>query len=229
MDSMEKNKIFAAVLCAGIVAMLAGFVAKELVHAKPLDKDAVAIESMEGAAPAGAAAVAMPDPIMDLIATADIAKGEKLHKACAACHSFNQGGPDKVGPNLYGVVGRPMASEKGFAYSSGLSGFGGAWEYEDLNFFLWKPKTYISGTKMNFAGLKKAKDRAAIIAWLRTQGSSSFPLPSEAEIAAEAAKLAPPEEDVEQKVRRLMVMLLWMSLNAMLMKMGRLLRAESGE
>ncbi len=194
MDSMEKNKIFAAVLCAGIMAMLAGFIADQLVHPHMPDADAVAIEGVDGAV-GGPVKAKMPDPIMHLIATADMAKGEKLSKACAACHSFDQGGPDKVGPNLHGVVGAAKARKSGFGYSSALTETSGAWGYEDLNFFLWKPKNYVPGTKMNYAGMKKPGDRAALIAWLRAQGSGSFPAPNAGEIAAEAAELAPPEEE----------------------------------
>ena len=196
MDSMEKNKIFAAVLCAGIMAMLAGFIAKKLVHPHELKEDAVAIEGLELAA-GGAAKPKLPDPIMHLIATADAAKGEKLSQACAACHSFDKGGPDKVGPNLYGVAGGPIGGKGGFAYSAAMAGAGGAWGYEDLNFFLWKPKTHMPGTKMNYAGLKKPEDRAAMIVWLRTKGGS-LGAPSAAEIAAEAAALAPPEEETAE-------------------------------
>lgn len=195
MDSMEKNKIFAAVLCAGIMAMLSGFIADQLVHADTLEEDAVAIEGLDGAASGGPAKPAGPDPIMDLIATADIAKGEKLSKACAACHSFDQGGPDKVGPNLYGVLGGPKTHKAGFAYSSAMAAKGGSWGYDELNHFLYKPKAYVDGTKMNFNGIKKTADRAALIAWLRQQGSSSYPLPSAAQIEAEKAALAPPEPE----------------------------------
>lgn len=112
MSSMEKNKIFAAVLCAGITAMLAGFVAEQLIHTEHMDADAVSIESASGSTGGGGPVkVKMPDPIMDLIATADVARGEKLSKACAACHSFDQGGSNKVGPNLYGVVGMKGSSK----------------------------------------------------------------------------------------------------------------------
>lgn len=199
MDSMEKNKIFAAVLCAGIMAMLSGFIADKLVHPHMLDEDAVPIEGVEVVAGGGPAKPQLPDPIMELIAEADVAKGEKLSKACAACHSFDQGGPHRVGPNLYAIVGAPKAHVGDFAYSAALAEAGGAWGYEDLNFFLWKPKKYIEGTKMNFLGLKKPGDRAAMIAWLRQQGSGSFALPSAGEIAAEKAALTPPEPEVEEE------------------------------
>ena len=191
MSSFEFNKVFAAILVAGITAMLGGFIAHTLVHPHELEKDAVEIDG-GAVASAGAAAEAKPDPIMHLIATADIAKGEKLSKACAACHSFDNGGPNKVGPNLYGVVGAAKGHLSSFQYSDALLSTGGGWGYESLNEFLWKPKVYAPGTKMNYLGLKKPGDRAAMIAWLRTQGSGSFALPNDAEIAAEAAELAPP-------------------------------------
>lgn len=196
MSSFEFNKIFAAVLVAGITAMLGGFVADVVMHPHELEKDAVEIEGGPVAGGVGGA-VAMPEPILHLIANADIAKGEKLSKACVACHSFEKGGPTKIGPNLYGIVGLSKAHISGFDYSDGLKAMGGKWTYLDLNKFLWKPKKFIDGTKMNYIGLKKPEDRAAIIAWLHTLGSSA-PMPSAAEIAAEAAELAPPEEETAE-------------------------------
>jgi cytochrome c len=175
---------------AGIVAMLSGFIAEQLIHPHALEQDAVAIDGDAPEAVAGGGKAAFPEPVLGLLATADIAKGEKLSKACAACHSFDQGGPSKVGPNLWGIVGGKKAHIGGFAYSDTLKNMGGTWTYADLNQFLWKPKSLVEGTKMNFAGLKKPEDRAAMIAWLRTLGSSS-PLPGAGEIAAEAAKFAP--------------------------------------
>lgn len=199
MSSFELNKIFAAVLVAGIVAMLGGFIAEHLVHPHELEKDAVEIEGgpVEGAGPA---AEALPEPAIHLIAAADLAKGEKLSKACAACHSFEKGGPVKQGPNLWSVVGANKASQAGFAYSAALGELGGSWAYTDLNRFLWKPKKFAPGTKMNFVGIKSPEDRAAMIAWLRNNADSPKALPSDAEIAAEKAELAPPvaEEVAEE-------------------------------
>ena len=199
MDSFEFNKVFAAVLCAGITAMLGWFVSYKLVHPHMLEEDAVQIEGAAVVA-GGPAKPQVPDPIMHLIATADIAKGEKLSKACAACHSFDNGGPHKVGPNLYAVVGAASGAKSGFTYSSAMAGYGKAWGYDELNHFLWKPKKYMPGTKMNYNGLRKPGDRAAIIAWMRTKGSAGFANPSDAQIAAEVAKLAPPEADAPAEV-----------------------------
>lgn len=197
MSSFEMNKVFAAVLVAGITAMFSGFIADQLIHPHDLEKDAVTIEG-GAVAGGGVKKKKLAEPVLHLIATADVARGEKLSKACAACHSFDKGGPHKVGPNLWNIVGVSKAGKDGFGYSSALSGFGGTWSYADLNKFLWKPKGYVAGTKMNYNGLKKPDDRAAMIAWLRTLSGSAKPLPSAGEIAKEAAELAPPE--VEEAV-----------------------------
>lgn len=192
MGGMEFNKIFAAVLVAGIIAMFGGFAAKLLVHTPKLAENAYNIEVVEAAGPGGAKPIAQP--ILAMIATADAAKGEKIAKACAACHTFNKGGAAGVGPNLYSVVGGPKDHMAGFAYSGALLEVGGTtWTYAELNKFLWKPKAYAKDTKMSYAGLKKPEDRAALLAWLRTQADLPPALPSDGDIAAENAELAPPE------------------------------------
>jgi len=192
MSSFEFNKVFAAILLAGIVAMFSGFVADKLVHPHHLKEDAVAIDGGEVAS-GGPQVEKKAEPILHLIATADVARGEKLSKACAACHSFDNGGPNKVGPNLWNSFGAPKGNKAGFSYSSAMADFGGAWGYVEMNQFMWKPKKYMPGTKMNYNGIKKPEDRAAMIAWLRTLSSNPDPLPSQAEIAAELTLLAPPE------------------------------------
>ncbi len=190
MSSFEFNKIFAAILVAGIVAYLGAFVGDHLVVPKALEKNAVEVEGgpVEGG---GAAGPTGPEPIMHLLATADVAAGEKLSKACAACHSFDNGGPNKVGPNLWNVVTAEKGHHAGFAYSDAMKAKGGTWSYDSLNKFLYKPKAYVEGTAMNYVGLKKPEERANIIAWLRTHSPSPAALPSEADIAAEKAELAP--------------------------------------
>lgn len=191
MNNMEFNKLFAALLVAGIIASLSGFIASRLVHPeKPAEFSYViaAAEAAEGAS----AKVAMPEPILALIGAADIERGKQVAKACAACHNFEPGGANGTGPALAGVVGRAKASHTGFSYSAAMKEAGGSWSYEDLNHFLWKPKAFVKGTAMNFVGVKKPEDRAALIAYLRSL-SGNPALPSDADIAAEAAALNPPE------------------------------------
>ncbi|MGQ0527333.1 MAG: c-type cytochrome [Alphaproteobacteria bacterium] len=201
MSNLESNKIFAAVLVAGIVAMLSGFIAELLVHPHESGTDAVAIEGAPDDA-GGAAVAAGPEPILSLIAAADVAQGQKISKACAACHNFEKGAGAKIGPDLWNIVGRAKAHED-FAYSEGMKNAGGNWGYEDLNKFLWKPKAFVADTKMNYIGVKKPEDRAAMIAWLRTLADAPKGLPSEGEIAREAADLAPPkaEEPAVEEVK----------------------------
>jgi len=165
--NLENNKIFASILLAGIVAMLSGFIAKQMVSSGELENEAYPIEAIEVAA--GDAVVEdIPEPIADLLENADIARGQSLSKACAACHTFDKGGINKIGPNLWNVVNGPKAHIDGFAYSSVLVEMGGTWDHESLNAFLWKPKKYLRGTKMNYVGLKKPEDRAAVIKYLES-------------------------------------------------------------
>lgn len=193
LPGMEFNKIFAALLVAGIVAMLGGFVAKKLVHPDTPETPGFPVEVAEGAGGAAAAAGPKgPEPVLGLIAAANIEQGMKLAKACAACHTFDRGGPNRVGPNLWGVVNAKKAYHEGFAYSSAMVEKAGVWSYQNLNQFLYKPKDYVPGTKMTYAGLKKPEDRAAMIAYLRTLADSPAALPSQGEIDAEAAAFAPP-------------------------------------
>jgi cytochrome c len=166
--NLENNKIFAAVLIAGIVAMLSGFIANKVIHSEELAEDAYPVEVVEVAAGGAPAAPQGPDPIAELIAGADMAKGEKLSKACMACHSFDKGGPNKIGPNLWGIYNDKIAHLDNYAYSDAMANFGGQWDIEALNAFWWKPKKYMPGTKMNYIGMKKAEDRAAIVKYLQS-------------------------------------------------------------
>jgi cytochrome c len=132
----------------------------------------------EETAAAGAAAPAPAEPLPVLLAKADTGRGQSAAKKCGACHTFESGGANKVGPNLYGVVGRPVASHPGFNYSAALKGKGGNWTFDDLNGFITNPKGYAPGTTMAFAGLAQAQERADILAYLRSLSDSPQPLPT---------------------------------------------------
>lgn len=193
MNNLEFNKIFAAILVAGITASFSGFLSQKLVHGRELKENAYKIEGVADASGAGAAIEAKPEPILAMLAGADVAKGEQIGKVCATCHNFTKGGPNAIGPNLYGVVGRARGTHEGFAYSDAMKAKGGNWALADLNKFLWKPKWFVEGTKMSFVGLKKPEDRAAVIAWLRTLSDSPVGEPSASDIATEEAELKPAE------------------------------------
>ena len=117
------------------------------------------------------------DPISALLMNSSIEKGEKIYKKCGSCHNHEKGSRNKVGPNLWNIVNRSKASMDGFAYSDALAKSGGVWSYEELAAFVYKPKEYIIGTKMNFAGLKKVEDRANLVLFLRDQSDNPAPLP----------------------------------------------------
>ena len=188
MDELRLNKVFAGFLFAALLLMAGVKIADVIVPHQELAENAYVIEVAETTDIAAAAPVDTgPEPVLALLASADLGAGEKLSKKCSACHVFDAGGQNKVGPALWNVVDRPLGASEGYAYSDALAGFGGAWDYAALNAFLAKPKGYISGTKMNFAGLKKPQDRANLIAWMRAKADSPAALPSADDIAAEGA------------------------------------------
>ena len=182
MDSFEWTKIAGGVLGALLLALLlralSGIAFAVPEPEKPGYRIEVA-ESEEGSGAGQEEAVEEIAPIGARLAAADIASGEKLFKKCAACHTVDSGGANKVGPNLWGVVGRTKATVAGFAYSEALKGIGGVWSFEDLDKFLTKPKEFAKGTKMGFAGLKKPEDRAAIIGWLNGKSDAPLAVPGE--------------------------------------------------
>lgn len=139
--------------------------------------------AIEGAPVEAAAEEAEENIIEDasmMMAKMDVSQGEKVAKKCTACHNFNEGGANKVGPVLWNAVNRPIASVADFGYSSAMRTYaegGKVWNYAELNGFLYKPKDHVKGTSMGFAGLKKTEDRAAIMAYLRSLSSNPAPLP----------------------------------------------------
>ncbi len=189
MNTFEINKIVGAVLAAMLTAMIVGQIATALVSVHELEENVYIVRGAddEMQPDTGDGDAEMPS-IGELLASANVADGGKVTKKCTSCHSFDDGGPDKIGPNLWNIVNRPIASNAGFAYSAALADKGGEWTYENLDEYLLNPKAWAPGTKMAFAGLKKAGDRADLIAWLREQSPSPAPLPVvEAKAEPEAA------------------------------------------
>lgn len=170
MDGFELNKVFAAVLVALLVGMGSGMVGNHLISPKVLEKNAFPIEGVEeepsdAQDKGGGEALA---PIEPLLAKADVESGKIVVKKCLQCHTLQKGEPHKIGPNLWGVVQRKIGDAAGFPYSEGMKSLKGSWDVESLNKFLHKPREFVKGTKMSFVGLKKDKERADLIAYLKS-------------------------------------------------------------
>ena len=177
MSSLEGNKIAAAILVGGMITLSVGILT-DFIY-KPHHGAQAAHEGGEGggAAPAGKKSAPL-EPVLGLIATADAAKGEKIAQKCATCHTVTADGKNKVGPGLYGVIGRVSGTHPDFAYSDPMKAHGKPWTFADLNHFIARPKEFIPGTKMTFPGIPKEDERANVIAYLRTLSDSPPPLPT---------------------------------------------------
>ncbi|HKK28936.1 MAG TPA: c-type cytochrome [Alphaproteobacteria bacterium] len=197
MNSMEINKVAAAVLTAGVIAMMLGLFARILIPAHEGHGEAgpnlfAELSPAEVQAPTEPEG---PEPIAPFLATVSADAGSSVARRCTSCHSFEPGGPHKVGPNLANIVGADKAA-RDFAYSGALDEMEGDWGYQELNLFLYDPRDYVPGTKMSFAGLKDPEDRAAIIAYMRSFTENPPPLPEPE--AAEAGEEAPAAEGGDQ-------------------------------
>jgi cytochrome c len=171
MSSFEWNKIIASVLTAMIVAMVSGILAGQLVRPKELEKPVFVVQGAEqtAAAPAEQGGAAALEPIGPLLAKADPKRGEQLAKVCQTCHTFDKGGPNKIGPNLWDVTEEQIASVPNYQFSAALEkDKNEKWDPEKLNQWLHSPQSFAKGTKMTFAGFPKAQDRADVIAYLDT-------------------------------------------------------------
>ncbi len=187
----KMNMGLGALLGTVFVLMSVSIASEGLFHSAAPEKPGFEIVAEEAPAAGEAASGEAPEvAIGPLLASADAAVGETVFKKCASCHDISKGGPNKVGPNLYGVVNRPIASHEGFSYSAGMKTFseGGkvVWDYDHLSYFIEAPKKHVPGTAMGFAGLKKPEERANLIAYLRAQADTPAPLPD-----ASAAGAAP--------------------------------------
>jgi cytochrome c len=178
MSSIEINKIAASVLLALIVAWASGLLASKLIEPKMVHSAMEVANAPAASAPAESQpAAAGPEPLGPLLASASVDAGKAAAKPCVVCHTFDKGGPNRVGPNLYGVLGDEIAHDRGgFAFSDALKKKGGTWTVDALNEWLFKPQGFAKGTKMTFVGLPKAKDRADVIAYLNSLSDSPKPL-----------------------------------------------------
>jgi cytochrome c len=185
------NTIAGWVLFAGIVALGSSIVAGETFHSERPEEMGYPIEGVVQEGEGGAEA---EKPIAFYLATADAAAGEQVFKKCTACHNADQGGANALGPGLYGVMGNPVASHPGFAFTDALKGKGGSWDWDTMSAWLASPKKFAPGTKMTFAGLSNPQDRANVMAFLNSRDSSPLPVPA---APAEAAAAAPGDDKAD--------------------------------
>ncbi len=197
MDGFEFNKIAAAILIALLVAKGADLISDNLVHPIMLKENVFQIEGVSPSLQAGGGTPEKkgPAPIEPLLASASVEKGANVFKKCTSCHTIDKGGPNRVGPNLYGVVGAPVGKHPGYTYSSAMEKKGGDWTIDALNTYLYSPRDTVPGTKMSFVGIKDDQERADLIAYLNQQSDQPKSLP----VAAPAALVSPPPPAIPAK------------------------------
>lgn len=182
MDSWEWNKIAGAVLGTVMFILVIKFATESLFEVEPPAKEAYHVEGVvtasasTGGAPAAPVEEAVPD-FGTVLPAADVTAGKAVSARCEQCHDISKGGPNKIGPELWNIIGRPRASESGFSYSSAMMGDHAAWSYESLFKYLKSPQSMVPGTKMSFAGLRSATDRINLLAYLRTAADSPAAIP----------------------------------------------------
>ena len=179
MDSFEINKIIAAVLLIALLVIGIGKISDIAFQVDKPEKSAYKVDIQESSQILSSTAEKIEEKvdISALLALGDISHGEKVFKKCSACHLVNKGGENKIGPALYGVIGRKVASKQDYKYSKAMAAYDKNWTFEEMNGYLKKPQSYIKGTKMAFAGLRKEKDRASVILYLNQNSDNPLPLP----------------------------------------------------
>ncbi len=176
MDSFEINKIIAAVLVVFVVVFGISKISNLIYHVEKPNQSVYKVEALTASSSSSSDAATSVD-ISALLAMGNVEDGQKVFKKCSACHSVKKGGKNKIGPALYNVIGRDMAGLEDYKYSKALIAFGKSWTFNEMNSFLIKPQTYIKGTKMAFAGLKKETDRASVILFMNQNSDNPLPLP----------------------------------------------------
>ena len=174
------NKIIVSIVFAVILVLGINKIADSIFYVEKPEKSAYQVSSVTNVASTTTSEISSENSesgnIMALFASASAAEGAKVFKKCAACHSIKEGGANKIGPALWGVLGRTAGTVPGYKYSKAMAGHGKNWSFEEMNGFLIKPKDWIKGTKMSFAGLKKAEDRAAVILYMNENTNSPLQL-----------------------------------------------------
>jgi cytochrome c len=193
MDSWEWNKIIGAVLGTAMFVVIVKIATEAIYDVPPPAKPGYVVEGVAETTTASTTAAPAEEALPDwgtVLPTADLADGKSVSARCEQCHDLSKGGPDKIGPNLYGVVGRARATKPGFSYSSAMMSAHDPWTFSALFKYLKSPQSMVPGTKMTFAGLRSAKDRIDLIAYLRTLSDSPMAIPAPAP-AKPAAAVAP--------------------------------------
>ncbi len=191
MNSFELNKILGAILGTCLITLALNIAAGAIFAPEKPAKPGYAIAVKEQSSEKGAPKEA-EQPIEALLAKASVEKGQATAKQCQACHTFEKGGPNRVGPNLWNIVGDERGKDRGgFNFSAAMKAKGGKWTFDELNKFLTNPRGYIPGTAMTFAGLSREQQRADVIDFLHTLSDNPLPLPKVAEGAAPPAGAAP--------------------------------------
>ena len=173
------NKIIASIILAIILVLGINKITDVIFYVEKPEKSAYQIASTSTATTTettSASSNSKSGEIMALLASASVADGKKVFKKCAACHSIAKGGSHKIGPALWGVLGKQAGSVSGYKYSKAMTSHGKPWSFEEINGFLIKPKEWIKGTKMSFAGLKKEVERAAVILYMNENSDNPLPL-----------------------------------------------------